>query len=40
MKSLGAAVDPKNIMLLRRDLNVLANTVDQQIRKGDVSRSS
>ena len=38
MKSLGAAVDPKNIMLLRRDLNVLANTVDQQIRKGDVSR--
>ena len=38
MKSLGAATDPKNIMLLRRDFNVLANTVDQQVRKGDVSR--
>jgi len=38
LKALGAATDPKNIMLLRRDFNVLANTVDQLVQKGDVSR--
>ena len=38
LKSLGAATDPRNIMPLRRDLNVLGNTVDRQITKGDFSR--
>jgi len=38
LKSLGDATNPKNIMPLRRDLNVLANTIDQQVRKGDLSR--
>ena len=38
LKSLGDATNPKNIMPLRRDLNTLANTIDQQVRKGDLSR--
>ena len=38
LSDMGAPVDSKNLQLLRKDLNTLANTVTQQIKKGDLSR--
>jgi hypothetical protein len=38
LSDLGAPVDSKNLQLLRRDLNVLANTIGNEVKAGNLSR--